>query len=76
LAYFGPKLGSLRYGGFRYKKPQEPLWYWDLVVVARDGIEPPTRGFSVLLSDPVSGCVSACCRGMYFSVGIICAAEG
>ena len=31
----------------RYKKPQEPLWHWDLVVVARDGIEPPTRGFSV-----------------------------
>jgi len=34
----------------RYKKPQEPLWYWDLRDVARDGIEPPTRGFSVVCS--------------------------
>ena len=51
-------MGLLQIGGSRYKKPQEPLWHWDLVVVARDGIEPPTRGFSVPCLPFVYGCVS------------------
>ena len=42
-------------------------------MVARDGIEPPTRGFSVRLSGSVSGCVSACYGCLCFTVCIICA---
>jgi len=63
MADMATKLGRLQNGASRYKKPQEPLWYWDLVVVARDGIEPPTRVFSVLFSPSVCSCVAVGYRG-------------
>ena len=47
MADLATLFGRLQYGASRYEKPQEPLWHWGLVMVARDGIEPPTRGFSV-----------------------------
>ncbi len=44
-------------GALRITKGSNPyiaMGLEPLIMVARDGIEPPTRGFSVLLSDPVS----------------------
>ncbi len=55
------------------KNPLSLIEIRGLGMVARDGIEPPTRGFSVPFLYSVCGCVSVGYEGRWFGVCSICA---